>query len=947
MTYPYHERDKVYAFLKQGQTLIDTLERIARGVEAHSPELQAAIASMTGATDLNRQYQAMTSFVDRARKAHMDRLISVAEKDFTAYVEVINPEEACTSKLHRFLGEKFMELEAGYETKTGISMPPGHAKDMWIETPVLMADGSTKFLGDVEVGDFVIGHSGYEREVLEVHDQGERPVMRVTTLSGRELYPHGEHPFLTPSGWVQAQYLKPGDVVAQQREFSIPNSSKRSLDEFILAGYMMAAGMVKGRINSRLFTIGREFRTDDPAIIDDIREVAKRLGFSSKYRKQAYYGQDIVTVRFEQKFEHWLKTQKLLDEHRHTMRIPAWVFKGSAVEIGAFIGAIFSMDASLVPCRNRHTKEFKKLTIRMRNEKLMHDLQRLLERLGARSTVDKRLVGNYNYEPTKFWTLSIYDAEDQFWLQRWMRIVGVSQKFWNEPITTRQFFDGRYAAEKIATVEHDFDVRETKCLTVDVDHSFLADGIVVHNSTYGSRLFPSWWMGKRENKKWLQAGHTQTFAEKEFGKKLRNGILEKAAYQKVFPNVGIRSASKDEIVLTNDCSYVVKGVGQGISGYRSNFNNIDDPYASRQDAMSPVIREKVWGWWSDDFRTRRLPGAGELIIVTRWHTDDVIGRLEQMIKDGEIKEPWEFINLPAFAVEENDALNRKINDILWPEFFTEKYLLDIKSTSTDEMWSALYQCNPVLQKGNILQREWINYYKQLPSALIPITPVTPNTINLTPVGLTRDPRLVRVDPPKSPTGIEILQKEAGDPTNPASAREISGNKNPITRIRTVVSVDSAETISTRADRSAIQVWILGSDMNHYLAHAIVGKYTFPQLIEVVENTAKLWGANVILCETKGAGQQYIQARTGHSPCPIIGYKPGQVEKSMRFDGTMIHWQTQSVLIPERAPWLADYIDELLRFPSGRYDDQVDATSQYLNWATLDGGWRRGMKKVSS
>jgi len=97
---------------------------------------------------------------------------------------------------------------------------------------------------------------------------------------------------------------------------------------------------------------------------------------------------------------------------------------------------------------------------------------------------------------------------------------------------------------------------------------------------------------------------------------------------------------------------------------------------------------------------------------------------------------------------------------------------------------------------------------------------------------------------------------------------------------------------------------------YYLAYSQVGKYEFPQLVETVETIATNWGADAILVDTKGAGNQYIQPRSGKAPCGIIGINPSRVEKSMRFDGTMVMWRTGLVCLPE----CADYIDELLNFP---------------------------------
>lgn len=923
-SYSYADRDKAYALISQTETLVAMVEKIGSGREEANPDLQAAIATMTGASDLNRQHESLAYLLAKIKDTHTKRIIDAASKDFTCFVEAINPDEPCRSRVHRFLGEQLMAMEEEPDRRTAISMPPGHAKDLCVTTPVLMGDGTSKRLGDIEVGDFVITHTGAAKEVLEVHEQGVRDTIIIHTFSGRVIRPHPDHPFLTPAGWIPAKDLAKGDVLAQQREFSIANSSGRTRDEFALAGYMMAYGFVRNRSYSRIRNIDTRFRTDDPVIMEDVVEIAKRLGYTGRIAMGMSYGEEVRTLTFTETFQFWLKNQGLWGASRHEMRIPEWVFKGSYTEIGAFVGAIFSMDAYLRPRRSKHTGAQRQMLIRLRNAGLMKDMRRLLMRLGVRSHLHAHTDRCYNYEPTIFWTLAIQHDEDIAFLRKALRIIGTGRRFWDAPIAVRRFFDNRYGEDPIVNITK-AEPTETRCLTVDTDHSFLADGIAVHNSTYGSRLFPAWWMGKRENKKWLQAGHTQKFAEKEFGKKTRDQILDRAAYQKVFPNVAVRTASQDEIILTNDTSYVVKGVGQGISGYRSNFNNIDDPYPTEKAAQSPVTRETVWHWWTNDFRTRRLPGSGELIIVTRWHSDDIVGRLEEMIAEGEM-EPWTIINLPAFSQGEDvDQLKRKKGEVLWPELFTKRFLNDIKAPMVASRWESLYQGSPVASEGNILQRKWIKYYQD-------------------------PPRLKAGDPQNSSfkfTNLPAYLRRAGDPKNPSPELSNPQTKNPFHRIRTVISVDSAERDTVRADYSAIQCWIMASDYKHYLMDSVRMKFEFPALVTQIENMAAKWNADIILCETKGAGNQYVQARTGKAPCSIIGYNPGRDDKVIRFEGTMVMWQAGEVLLPERAPWLEAYIDQLLRFPQGKNDDDVDATSQYLNWSRADGGWKRGVRKLST
>lgn len=922
--YPYAERDKAYDLIKKTADLADIVEQIGLGQRENDPDLQAAIANMTGASDLHQQHKALQFLRDSVSKSHRRKIIAAAKDDFTCFVEAVNPDEPCRAAVHRFLGERLMYMDANPGTRAAISMPPGHAKDLCVETPVLMGDGTSKRLGDIEIGDFVITHTGNAREVVEVHDQGKRETITLHTITGRKIRTHPDHPFLTPAGWIPAKELVKGDVVAQQREFGIGNTSGRTRAEFALAGYMMAYGMVRGRAYSRINEIDNRFRTDDPLIIDDVLELARTLGYDGKVHNGRSYNEEVRTIHFEETFRYWLETQQLWGLKRRTMRIPEWVYKGSYEDIGAFLGAIFSMDANLVPRRNKHTGAQRQLQIRLRNVGLSKDLRRLLIRVGARAAYTMGLHKCYNYEPVDFHTITIWEDEDIAFLRKALRIVGTNRRFWDQPIPVRRFFDARYAEDKIIDIREE-DSTETRCLTVEIDHSFLADGIVVHNSTYCSRLFPAWWLGRRENKKWLQGGHTQRFAEKEFGKKLRDEIINTDGYREVF-DVVERSGSVDEIILSNKCSYVVKGVGQGISGYRSHFNNIDDPYPTEKAAQSPVTRDTVWDWFTNDFRTRRLPGAGELIIVTRWHSDDIVGRLEEGIKSGEI-DPWEIINLPAFSLGPDlDQLGRKKGEPLWPEFFTEAFLLDIKGPMNENRWESLYQGSPVLSEGNILKRKWLKYYDYIP----------------------------------------ISRRGTGDPANRAQARanqsfenrpwgpsesrvgpQESAQKTQIRRMRVVISVDSAEKETVRSDFSSIQAWALGEDKKHYLLDVVRDKFDFPKLVTQIENMAKKWEADIILCETKGAGNQYVQSRHDKAPCSVIGYNPGRDSKEIRFDGTMTDWQAGNVLLPSRAPWLATYIDELLRFPAGKHDDSVDATSQYLNWSRDDGGWRRGTKRLSS
>ena len=406
-------------------------------------------------------------------------------------------------------------------------------------------------------------------------------------------------------------------------------------------------------------------------------------------------------------------------------------------------------------------------------------------------------------------------------------------------------------------------------------------------------LFPVWYLGRRPNHKFLQAGHTQDFVEKEFGLRTRT-LVESEEYRRIFPEVALSTASKAAgawSIAGKLGRYVAKGVGQGISGYRGNIGGVDDPYSSREDAESAATRKKVYDWFMADFMTRLLPKSPLFIVATRWHPLDLCGVLEDNTKKG-IGIPWEVINLPALAEDENDPLGRAVGEPLWPDFFDINHLLDLRATLPTRDWNSLYRGKPVDEKGGVLQKDWIKRYNDLP----------------------RD---------------EVNQ---------------NGHVTSKNVRRVTVSVDCANKDGERNDYTAISVWLEDTLGAHYLAQMIRARLTFEPMVEAINAAAKKWHANAILVEDKGSGTQYIQTQAGKAPAPVIPIATKNDSKQFRFDGVTPMFQAGEVLFPERAAWLADLEFELLTFPGGAHDDQVDSISQYLAWGRQ--GRKLGVKKVT-
>jgi predicted phage terminase large subunit-like protein len=164
--------------------------------------------------------------------------------------------------------------------------------------------------------------------------------------------------------------------------------------------------------------------------------------------------------------------------------------------------------------------------------------------------------------------------------------------------------------------------------------------------------------------------------------------------------------------------------------------------------------------------------------------------------------------------------------------------------------------------------------------------------------------------------------------------------------KVILSVDAANTAKERSDYSVILVWFQTNDRRHYLADVIRKKVELPALTTLISNTYKQWNADGILVEAKGNGLSYIQNMKDPKespPGPIIPIEVQNQTKEFRFDKVSPMIQAGEVFLPSRAIWLPDYEKELVAFPHGKHDDQVDATSQYLDYAKNRG--RRGTRKL--
>ena len=257
--------------------------------------------------------------------------------------------------------------------------------------------------------------------------------------------------------------------------------------------------------------------------------------------------------------------------------------------------------------------------------------------------------------------------------------------------------------------------------------------------------------------------------------------------------------------------------------------------------------------------------------MQRLHQEDLAGFV---IERG----GWHELNLPAIATDDqavpvgpDEMYHRKAGSILHPERESRETLERIKAEIGSLQFSAQYQQSPVPPEGNLVKREWFRTYDTAPS---------------------RGP------------GIRIVQ-----------------------------SWDIATTTDERNDWSVCTTWAI-KQKDFYLLDVWRARVEFPALRRKIVNLALAYQAQTVLIEKAGPGLQLVQDlrndQTRGFPRPI-GIVP-EGDKWMRMEAQTPRFEAGHVLLPEEAPWLATFLDELLAFPRGRHDDQVDSVSQFLKWA---------------
>lgn len=392
-----------------------------------------------------------------------------------------------------------------------------------------------------------------------------------------------------------------------------------------------------------------------------------------------------------------------------------------------------------------------------------------------------------------------------------------------------------------------------------------------------SRRLPAYILGRSPSTKIIATSYGASLAS-DMNRDVQR-VIDSEEYQQLFPATrlyaaNVRTVAKGTYLRNSDVFEIVghrgvyrnAGVGGSITGKGFDIGIIDDPVKGHEEARSAVMREKVWRWYKSDFYSRQGKNAGILLVMTRWHMDDLAGRLLNEAQDPRMDQ-WTVISFPAIAEQERHPDDpRQPGEALWPDKYPLAFLHSIQLGSSYE-WNALYQQRPVAEGGGMFKRD-----KVPPEAWL----------DSEPADIVRRARF---------WDLALSEKTSADFT---------------------VGVLLGETKDRRF--VVLDVQRFQTEWDH-----VTGKIA---QVAIADGPKVQIGIEAAFYQTRAVGKLLEMPALHHHS--IRGIKPDadKVTRSLPFQA---RWGEGMVYLLRRA-WTNAFLDELCSFPLGAHDDMVDAVS---------------------
>jgi predicted phage terminase large subunit-like protein len=423
----------------------------------------------------------------------------------------------------------------------------------------------------------------------------------------------------------------------------------------------------------------------------------------------------------------------------------------------------------------------------------------------------------------------------------------------------------RILADKLMAIEAG--VEDRVCVNIPPRHG---------KSQLVSTYYPAWFIGRNPGKKVMLVSHTTDLAV-DFGRKVRNHI-DSDPYRDVFPTTALSADSKSagRWNTTTSCEFYATGVGSALAGRGADLLLVDDPH-SEQDILNGNFTafDKAYEWFAFGARTRLMPGGRVAIVHTRWHQDDLTGRLIRDMTNNEDSDQYEVVEFPAILEVEDKETGEFTQKALWPEFFDLQALLRTKASMPVFQWNAQYQQNPTGEEAAIIKRDWW-----------------------------------RLWPDDDPPAVEYV----------------------------IMSLDAAAEAHNRADFTSLTTWgvFFNDEENMHqiiLLNAIKRRMEFPELKALALEEYQQWEPDAFIVEKKSSGTPLYQEmrRSGlmvQEYTPVRGSANNPNSKMARLNSVSDIISSGLVWVPPKR-WAEELVEEVAGFPFASNDDQVDTTIMAL------------------
>lgn len=387
-----------------------------------------------------------------------------------------------------------------------------------------------------------------------------------------------------------------------------------------------------------------------------------------------------------------------------------------------------------------------------------------------------------------------------------------------------------------------------------------------------SKKFPAWYLANYPDDEMILASYAAELAI-DFSKIARQTFKEWSHLWGVEISDDSAAANKWTVKGYRG-GLAAAGAGGPITGRGARIAIIDDPFKNHEEAASQTIRDKIWDWYRSTLLTRLTPDGAVVIVQTRWHEDDLVGRILEQIKAQDRAHEWVIIELPALA-EEEDVLGRKPGEALWPERFGQEWLKRMKEDIGSYLFSALYGQRPSPAEGQLVKRSWFRYFS-----------------------IDGDYFVLH-----SSTGEKRIEQH---------------------RCMIFQTCDPAATENENSDYFVVSTWAMTKDRDLLLLDVLRERAETTKHKTIILSIFNRWQPRFVGVENRTYGLNIIQdvKREGIPVRPL----KADTDKVSRFRSMAARYEVGAVYHLKHADWLHEYEKELLAFPKAKHDDQVDTAA---------------------